>query len=204
MFAHSFESITNYLTLPSLFGVVAVAAVLLWPFASRRRLVLLVQCIGSSAFAVHFVLLGAETAAVASCIALIQLLAAAVVQSRLRLWLIYGASGLTLLCLTAMTWHGLPSVFASIGSLLAMVARLQQSTVRMKVAFLASGPFWAIHNFIVGSMFGLTVDMVAAGSTIVALCRIGLPILLKKRHPVRKLRPARQVWFFPTPKMMPV
>jgi hypothetical protein len=37
-----------------------------------------------------------------------------------------------------------------------------------------------MHNFIVGSVFGLTVDVVAAGSTIIALIRIGLPVILAK------------------------
>jgi hypothetical protein len=131
----------------------------------------LIQCIGTSALTLHFVLIGAETAATTSIIALAQLLAAAIVQNRRQLWLIYGASGIALVCATVTTWDGLPSILASIGSLLAMVARLQQSTTFMKAGFLISAPFWAMHNIMVGSVFGLTVDVVSTASIIAALCR---------------------------------
>lgn len=183
-FVTSLAFISDHTNAVSLLGSMAVVTVLVWPLFSDRRMILLIQCIGTSAFALHFLLIGSKTAAVTSCIALVQLLAAAVVRSRLQLWLIYGASGIVLVCATVATWNGLPSILASIGSLLAMVARLQQSTSLMKAGFLISAPFWAMHNFIVGSVFGLTVDVVSTSSIIAALCRTGLRSSARSKLPI--------------------
>jgi len=156
----------------SLFGFIAVIAVLLWPFFSERKMMILGQSIGTGAFALHFLFLGSVTAAATSCLALVQLLAAPTTPGRWRLWMIYGASVIILAGLPVVTWGGLPSVLASIGSLLATGARLQRSTTLMRAGFLVSSPFWALHNIMVGSIFGLTVDMVSFASNSLALCRI--------------------------------
>lgn len=168
-----FDFISAYLNAAALFGAMAVAATLIWPFCSGRCTILSIQCVGAGAFALHFLLIGSGTAAITSLIALIQLLAAATSQSRSQLWLIYSTSGIALILAIVMTWNGLPTIFAGIGSLLAAVARLQQSAARMKAGFLISAPFWVTHNFLVGSIFGLTVDVVSTTSLVVALCRIG-------------------------------
>lgn len=167
----SFAFISASLDAASAFGLAAVIAALLWPFYAKRETVLLIQCIGTSAFALHFILIEALTAAGTSCIVLIQLLTAAAVRSRLQLWLIYSASGVVLIFLTFATWHGLPSILASTASLLGMFSRLQRSTTRMKTGLLISCPLWATHNFMVGSVFGLTIDAASGGTLVFVLCK---------------------------------
>ena len=71
-----FETITlagNPVTLLGLTGLACVAA---WPFLRDRRSALAVQSAGALAFAMHFALLGAFTAAAASGLSLVQLLVA--------------------------------------------------------------------------------------------------------------------------------
>jgi hypothetical protein len=179
-FAPLFEPIVDYAKLPAIFGFVAVAMVLVWPLFSTRRTVLSIQCLGSTAFSAHFLLMGAETAAITSLIALVQVLGSTIVRSHSLLWLIYGVSSTLLVLATIATWDGLPSILAAIGSLLATVARLQQSTARMKAGFLISAPFWVTHNFLVNSLFGLTVDMVSTTSLTFALCRMRFSCTITK------------------------
>ncbi len=170
-FVPLFEPIFDCAKLAALFGFVAVSMVIVWPLFSTRRTVLSIQCLGSTAFSAHFLLMGAETAAITSLIALVQILASTIVRRHSLVWIICGASSTLLVLATIATWDGLPSILAAIGSLLATVARLQQSTTRMKAGFLISAPFWVTHNFLVSSLFGLTVDVVSTTSLTFALCR---------------------------------
>lgn len=176
------ELICDYANAAGCFGVIAVAMMLLWPLFSDRRVILWIQCIGTSAFGLHFVFIGAGTAAATSLVALAQLVAATSAQRRCHLWLTYGASFVVLVCTATATWQGLSSIFAIIASLLAMTARLQHSTTLMKAGFLISAPFWATHNIMVSSAFGLIVDVVSIASLVVALCRIGLHIKRRRRE----------------------
>lgn len=174
-----FRFSVDYLDLASIFGLLAVATVFLWPFFARRKTILVFQSVGAGAFAMHFLLRGADTAAVASCIALAQVLATAFVRRKLHVFLIYVTSLLILVSATIATWHGVTSLLAIIGSLLATAARLQKSTVRMQSWFLVAGPVWVAHNLIVGSIFGLTVDALSMASTAVGLGRSILPKWMK-------------------------
>lgn len=159
------------LALACLSGPTAVLAVFMWPFFDRRRTALGIQCFGAGAFAMHFVPIGAETAAASSGVAVLQLLAAAFLTRRPALLAVYAGSLAALLVLAVMSWGGVPSLLAVFGSLIGTMARLQRSTARMKVLFVCSAPLWAAHNLLVGSTFGLAVGAVSIGGNALALAR---------------------------------
>lgn len=177
------RSAASDVTPSAAFGLLAVSAVLVWPFFRSRTAALLTQSVGAGSFALHFLAIGSATAAAASCIALLQLVAVTTIRHRRPLCFAYAATTLLLLALVVVTWHGWPSILAGTGSLVATAARLQRSLTLMKVGFLISGPFWAAHNLIVGSVFGSIVDAVSLGSNAAALCPLVLRVFRERVIP---------------------
>ncbi|WP_083952608.1 YgjV family protein [Sphingobium amiense] len=150
-------------------GGVALLCVLGWPFFTDYRTVVKIQSVGAAAFALYFLMLGSPTAAIACLISCTQLIISASIPDRYIIVRLYGASLILLAFLAIITWHGPPSVFAFVGSLLGSVARLQKSTARMKGFFLVGAPFWLAHNLIVGATFALGTDIVSLSSNLVSL-----------------------------------
>lgn len=149
------------LSWPSLFGLFAVGCVFLWPFLPNTGAMLLVQTLGAGSFAAHFMLIGAETAAWTSSMAVFQLFAVRFLRSSLQVHLCFVMSAVVLATIAVQSWHGIPSVLALLGCFLASMARLQKVPRIMKLGFLASTPFWIVHNIMVGSVFGSAVDVVS-------------------------------------------
>lgn len=145
----------------SLFGLVAFGAMFAWPFFQSTRAMLAVQTIGAGSFSTHFLLIGAETAALTSCVAVVQLFAVRFLTSSLQVHSCFAISAVVLAALALQSWHGFPSTLALFGCLLASLARLQKVPRLMKVGFLASTPFWIADNLLVGSVFGSAVDAVS-------------------------------------------
>jgi hypothetical protein len=187
-------TIGNYLNLTSMLGTLAVVSVFSWPFLKHPRLMLLVQGAAAASFAGHFALIGAGTAALTSGCVLAQLLAAGFVRRKSVLRLCFLVSMAALFGLTAMRWQGMVSVLGLAGYLLGTLARLQKSAGAMKLAFLASAPFWIVHNVLVGSAFGLAVDVVSLTGNLYSLCCSSGP---ERRS--TGMRSARLLpWLFPS------
>ncbi|ODT84951.1 YgjV family protein [Phenylobacterium sp. SCN 70-31] len=142
-------------------GAIGLGSVLIWPFLSSYRKVIAVQSLGAAAFAIYFALLDAPTASAVCVISIGQLLAAAWIRERGLVVGFYAATLVLLAMVAAATWHGAASALALAGSLAGSLARLQQSTVRMKAMFLIGAPFSLAHNLLVGASYGLGVDAVS-------------------------------------------
>ncbi len=142
-------------------GAIGLSCVLIWPFLRSYRKVIAVQSLGAAAFAIYFALLGAPTASAVCVISIGQLLAAAWIRDRGLVVGFYAATLVLLAFAAAATWHGVPTALALAGSLAGSMARLQQSTVRMKAMFLVGAPFSLAHNLLVGATYGLGVDAVS-------------------------------------------
>lgn len=157
--------------LAAMFGLIAVGAVFAWPFCSTTRAMLLIQTLGAGSFALHFLLIGAETAALTSCAVIFQLMTVRFIKSRLQVNICFMLSIAFLTALAILNWHGLTSILALVGCTVASLARLQKVPGLMKLAFLASTPFWIVHNLLVGSLFGSAVDVVSLTGNLSSLWR---------------------------------
>ena len=143
----------------------------------RRSLILLTSAACSACFALHFLQLGAQTGTAMCLVSVMQsVVAARWIGPDFRApWVapLFLASSLIALGLTLATWNGWPSACAGLGSLLATLARLQASPQTMRRVFLGASSCWALHNTLVGSVFGLTCDLLTIAALVIALVRGG-------------------------------
>jgi len=152
-------------------GVLGVLANCIWPLQRERRLILALQCAGALMFALHYLLLGAPTAAAMCVAAVIQGVSAATLTNRRLQLSIVAATVLAGFSVTVTTFSGLPSVLAQTGSLLTATGRLQRTAQSIRWFFLAAEVFWTTHNVIVGSPWGLTSDVLGVAMLTVGLWR---------------------------------
>jgi hypothetical protein len=155
----------------NLAGAFAVCCSCTWPLLRQRRAILGVQVVGSGLFALHYLLLGAPTAAAMCAAGVVQGLAAALVSGRaLRLGL-FAAALAGAAALTLATWAGLPSLLAQCGQLGSAAGRLQRDLQRLRLCFLGSLVFWVSHNLLMGSVWGLAADTLSLTALIAGLWR---------------------------------
>ena len=64
-------------------------------------------------------------------------------------------------CATIATWQGLPSSLAAAATTLSIAGRMQGNETLLRVLLLASTPFWATHDLLVGSLPGLIADLMS-------------------------------------------
>lgn len=152
-------------------GMAAVAVNCCWPLLHRRKTLLGLQVCASLLFGLHYLLLGAPTAAAMCGASAAQGLAAALVARRSLRDGIIGATAAASLAITVATWTGLPSLLAQTGQLLSLAGRLQRDTQRLRWLFLASEAFWVSHNLLVGSRWGLASDSLAVTMLLIGLWR---------------------------------
>lgn len=155
----------------NLAGVVALASSVTWPLLRRRRAILVVQVAGSLLFALHYLLLGASTAAAMCIMGAIQGVALVVLIDRRKRIGVVLASMAAAAIVTASTWNGLPSLLSQCGQAMGAIGRLQLDPQRLRLWFLASVAFWCSHNLMVGSVFGLASDTLALSSLLLGLWR---------------------------------
>lgn len=145
-----------------LFGLLGLCFGFAAGLMPRRRLILLCSAGCGLCFSAHFLRLGSPTGTAMNLIAVAQcLLAARFVTALGRpAWLDAVFAGCLLLAagLTLATWSGLPSIFAGAATLVATAARLQASPQAMRLLLIGAALSWAIHNLLVGSVYGLTCD----------------------------------------------
>ena len=152
-------------------GFVALGSSVTWPLLRRRKAILAVQVAGSLLFGLHYLLLGAVTAAAMCVMGALQGVALVLLIDRRQrigvVWLTMAIGALV----TAFTWTGLPSLLSQGGQAVSAIGRLQLDTQRLRLWFLASVGFWCTHNLIVGSVFGLASDTLALTSLLLGLWR---------------------------------
>jgi hypothetical protein len=141
----------------------------------RREWILLASSACAACFGAHYVTLGALTGTAMCAISVLQSLVSyrCVGAAGRRSWVpaVFAASTLAGACLTVATWNGWPSACAALGTLLATVARLNTAPQTMRQLFLGASLCWAGHNLLVGSVFGLTCDLLTILGLAIALLR---------------------------------
>ena len=160
-----------------LFGSLGLCLGFVGGMMPRRSLILLTSAACSGCFALHFLRLGAQTGTAMCLVSVMQSVVAArwIGPASRAAWVapLFLASSLVALGLTLATWNGWPSACAGLGSLLATTARLQGSAQAMRRLFLGASSCWLIHNMLVGSVFGLTCDLLTIAALVIALARGG-------------------------------
>lgn len=143
----------------------------------RRSAILLTSAACSACFALHFLRLGAQTGTAMCLVSVMQSVVAArwIGPNSRAAWVapLFVASSLVAACLTLATWNGWPSACAGLGSLFATTARLQVDAQAMRRFFLGASSCWMLHNTLVGSVFGLTCDVLTISALVIALIRGG-------------------------------
>jgi hypothetical protein len=163
----------HFLALPpaTFAGALGVLANCVWPLQRERRVILTLQCVGAAMFGLHYLFLGAPTAAALCVGAVIQTVAAATMTNRRAQLAIVAATLLGGLTVTVTAFAGLPSVLAQTGSLVTAYGRLQRGAQSIRWCFLIAEAFWTTHNVIVGSPWGLTSDTLSVAMLVVGLWR---------------------------------
>ncbi|MDV2983931.1 UNVERIFIED_CONTAM: YgjV family protein [Methylobacteriaceae bacterium AG10] len=160
-----------------LFGSLGLCLGFVGGMMPRRSLILVTSAACSACFALHFLQLGAQTGTAMCLVSVMQSLVAArwIGPDARAAWVapLFLASSLVALGLTLATWNGWPSACAGLGSLLATTARLQRNAQAMRRVFLGASSCWVIHNTLVGSVFGLTCDLLTITALVIALVRGG-------------------------------
>ncbi len=165
-------------------GLVAMVCFTSWPLF-RARSAMLVAYIGNNlGFAVHYALLGHWTAVAMNGVMGVQTIVAIMLvrQPRLR-WAYYALMPLLALASVA-TWQGPPSFLAAAATTLSTLGRMQTNDAVLRILLLASTPFWAIHDLLVGSAPGLVADLLSmvTGATMLLRHSSGFRITLGHRR----------------------
>jgi hypothetical protein len=141
----------------------------------RRDRILLASAACAACFGAHYLTLGALTGMAMCAISVMQSLISlrGVAASGRSHWVrpVFAASTLAAAGLTIATWNGWPSACAAVGTLLATTARLHEAPQSMRLLFLGASLCWAGHNLLVGSVFGLTCDVLTILGLVIALLR---------------------------------
>jgi hypothetical protein len=160
LFSHELiQSAEDTLTPVNVMGAAGVMLGASWALFRKRPAILAWQALGSLAFGIHYVLLGSATGAVMCGVGIAQSLTACSESPRAWHRRFYLGTVLVIAVATYETWRGLPSIAAALGSLFATAGRLQRDAQRMRQLFLGCSLAWAIHNFMVGSVFGNACDV---------------------------------------------
>lgn len=158
-------------TLSAMFGAICL---IIWPLFRTRRTMLLVQMGVTAGFAVHYALLGAETAALANLVSGLQLLA--FLQASRAPWLKKMGFLLipAMILMSALTWTGLPSLLAMSGTVVLAIGRMQFDEGRLRAWVMAGTVFWLLHDLLVGSPIAV-IDAISLATTAYSIWRAGKP-----------------------------
>jgi hypothetical protein len=142
-------------------GLVGMACFATGPLFQARWTMLTAYIGNNLGFALHYALLGDGTAAALNGLLSVQTVIAIILvgQPRLR-WAYYGLMPAVALASVA-TWRGLPSSLAAAATTLSTIGRMQTNDALLRVLLLASTPFWAAHDLLVGSAPGFIADVLS-------------------------------------------
>lgn len=148
-----------------LYGTAALATRMVSPLFACRERILIAQLGSSCLFAASYAVMDQRTATSVCLIGAIQTMVS--LLSGDRAWL--NRMGYVflpiVLVMGAVTYSGLPTILAVIACCLMMIGRLQQDLMRMRGIQLASGPFGAAHDVLVGAwpaLFGALLSFAIA------------------------------------------
>jgi hypothetical protein len=143
-------------------GLVAVFFMCSWPLLKHRKHILAFQATGSLAFAIHYAMVGANTAAVL-CLLIFPHAVLALLRTtdhwRWARW-VYLSTAPFIIVVLAMTWQGWWSGFVAAGVLISMWARSRPTVLEMRLGFLPVTLCWVTYNLTIGSTPGLISDAI--------------------------------------------
>ncbi|GJD44170.1 hypothetical protein AFCDBAGC_2034 [Methylobacterium cerastii] len=158
-----------------LFGTLGLLLGFIAGIMPHRRGMLLASAGCAAAFGLHYLHLGAFTGTAMCAIAVLQNFVSmrAIGPEGRAAWVapLFAATTLVTVGMTLATWSGWPSACAGLGALLATGARLQGDPQGMRRLFLGASLCWAVHNGLVGSVFGLTCDLLTVSGLTLSLIR---------------------------------
>jgi hypothetical protein len=155
--------------LASLFGVIGMVCLVTWPLFRSRTGMLTAQLGIASGLGLHYLLLGAHTAAIMQALSFVQIAAAIPLARRPGLNVLYLALIPVIATAAALTWNGAPSFFSAVGLAFITLGRMQTSTTALRVLLLCAGPFWMTHDWMVGSLPAFAADV---ASFVIGLWRV--------------------------------
>ena len=142
-------------------GFVGMICFVAWPLC-RTRPTMLVTYIGNNiGFMLHYYLLGQWTAVAMNGVMALQTVVAMYLVERPRLRWVYYLLMPALVGGSLITWHGLPSLLAGFAAILSAVGRVQINEIYLRAWLLTSAAIWLAHDFVVGSLPGLTADILS-------------------------------------------
>jgi hypothetical protein len=149
-------------TIAGLVGIAGVMANSAWPLLRKRRSMLQAQAGVCALFLVHYAGIGALTGGLMTLLAGAQALAAIPLGTRPGFRSIYLLTLPLIAAAVIATWQGPASACAALALTLSSLGRYQQHVLRFRGLILASVPCWMAHNWMVGSLPGLTADVLFA------------------------------------------
>jgi len=142
-------------------GFVAMICFIGWPLCRTRPTMLLTYIGNNFGFMLHYFLLGQWTAVAMNGVMASQTVVAMYLVERPRLRWIYYSLMPVLVGGILITWHGLASLLAGFAATLSAVGRLQVSERYLRTWLLTSAAIWLGHDFVVGSLPGMTADLLS-------------------------------------------
>jgi Bacterial inner membrane protein len=143
------------------FGLAAMACLVAWPLFRTRATMLIVYIGNNLGFAVHYALLDQWTAVAMNGLMAVQTIVAIWLIRWPRLRLAYYALMPVVAGASIATWQGSPSFLSAVATTLSTIGRMQRNETFLRALLLASAPFWAAHDLIVGSLPGLVADLLS-------------------------------------------
>ncbi|HVJ42399.1 MAG TPA: YgjV family protein [Dongiaceae bacterium] len=148
-----------------LFGMFCLA---IFPLFRSRRAMLLIYICNNLAFIVHYGLLEDWTAAAMNGLMAVQTVIALHIAAARYRWLYYVLM-VALAGMVAITWQGLPSLFAGMAAAFSTAGRMQRAELPLRVLMLVAMPCWLAHDIVVASMPGFIADILSIATGLVML-----------------------------------
>lgn len=146
---------------------------MVWPFCRRRVAILSVQLATTLCFSLHMALLGAPTGAALNLLGALQVTAAIPLGTRPNFRVVYLMLLPVIALLMAVTWIGLPSLFAALAMTFMSIGRYQTDVLRFRRVMLLALPCWLVHNTLVGSLPAMLSDSVGITVNLWMLAQAG-------------------------------
>jgi len=143
-----------------LFGMVCLA---IFPLFHARTAMLSVYIGNNLAFVAHYGLLHEWTAAAMNGLMAVQTLVAIRIAEEPRYRWVYYLLMILLVFMVAVTWQGVPSVFAGMAAAFSTFGRMQSRELPLRLLLLMAMPCWLAHDIIVSSMPGFIADLLSIG-----------------------------------------
>ncbi|HVI88392.1 MAG TPA: YgjV family protein [Dongiaceae bacterium] len=144
-------------------GLLGMFCLATFPLFHARSAMLSVYIGNNLAFVMHYGLLHDWTAAAMNGLMAVQTLVAIRIAEAPRYRWVYYLLMATLAVMVAMTWQGLPSLFAGMAAAFSTFGRMQSRELPLRLLMLMAMPCWLVHDIIVSSMPGFTADLLSIG-----------------------------------------